>query len=166
MPVVVGIRFKDSGKTYFFDPNGFNTLTQGDSVIVETVRGLELAKVAYAPHDVDQSEIVGDLRPVIRRAEQSDFDRMRLLAERHDEVMARCAEKIGEHSLAMRWKMFQEVRSVFRESGTYEENALPDVPVTLFRGERSPIGSREMIRALSVRHPKARVVEALRACAP
>ena len=79
MPVVVGIRFKDSGKTYFFDPNGFNTLIQGDSVIVETVRGLELAKVAYAPHDVDQSEIVGDLRPVIRRAEQSDFDRMRLL---------------------------------------------------------------------------------------
>jgi cell fate regulator YaaT (PSP1 superfamily) len=102
MPVVVGIRFKDSGKTYFFDPNGFNTLTQGDSVIVETVRGLELAKVAYAPHDVDQSEVVGDLRPVIRRAEQSDFDRMRLLAERHDEVMARCAEKIGEHNLAMR----------------------------------------------------------------
>jgi cell fate regulator YaaT (PSP1 superfamily) len=102
MPVVVGIRFKDSGKTYFFDPNGFNTLIQGDSVIVETVRGLELAKVAYAPHDVDQSEIVGDLRPVIRRAEQSDFDRMRLLAERHDEVMARCAEKIGEHNLGMR----------------------------------------------------------------
>ncbi|HET9222183.1 MAG TPA: stage 0 sporulation family protein, partial [Roseiflexaceae bacterium] len=102
MPVVVGIRFKDSGKTYFFDPNGFNTLMQGDSVIVETVRGLELAKVAYAPHDVNQSEIVGDLRPVIRRAEQSDFDRMRLLAERHDEVMARCAEKIGEHSLGMR----------------------------------------------------------------
>ena len=102
MPVVVGIRFKDSGKTYFFDPNGFNSLTQGDSVIVETVRGLELAKVAYAPRDVAQSEIVGDLRPVIRRAEQSDFDRMRLLAERHDEVLARCAEKIGEHNLAMR----------------------------------------------------------------
>src|SRR5262245_33406312 len=102
MPVVVGIRFKDSGKTYFFDPNGHDSLTQGDSVIVETVRGLELAKVAYTPRDVDQSEIVGDLRPVIRRAEQSDFDRMRLLAERHDEVMARCAEKIGEHNLAMR----------------------------------------------------------------
>jgi cell fate regulator YaaT (PSP1 superfamily) len=102
MPVVVGIRFKDSGKTYFFDPNGFESLIPGDSVIVETVRGLELAKVAYAPRDVDQSEIVGDLRPVIRRAEQSDFDRMRLLAERHEEVMARCAEKIGEHSLAMR----------------------------------------------------------------
>jgi len=102
MPVVVGIRFKDSGKTYFFDPNGFQTLAQGDSVIVETVRGLELAKVAYAPHSVTDEEVVGDLRPVIRRAEQSDFDRMRLLSERHDEVIARCAEKIAEHGLPMR----------------------------------------------------------------
>ena len=49
MPVVVGIRFKDSGKTYFFDPNGVETLGIGDHVIVETVRGLELAKVAMAP---------------------------------------------------------------------------------------------------------------------
>jgi cell fate regulator YaaT (PSP1 superfamily) len=102
MPVVVGIRFKDSGKTYFFDPNGLQTLTQGDQVIVETVRGLELAKVAYAPHNVADDDIVGELRPVIRRAEQSDFDRMRLLGERHDEVLARCAEKIAEHGLPMR----------------------------------------------------------------
>jgi cell fate regulator YaaT (PSP1 superfamily) len=102
MPVVVGIRFKDSGKTYFFDPNGFTTLEQGEQVIVETVRGLELAKVAYAPHNVSEGEIVGELRPVIRRAEQSDFDRIRLLGERHDEVLARCADKIGEHNLPMR----------------------------------------------------------------
>ena len=46
MPVVVGIRFKDSGKTYFFDPSAVETLNQGDSVIVETVRGLELSGVA------------------------------------------------------------------------------------------------------------------------
>jgi class 3 adenylate cyclase len=44
MPVVVGIRFKDSGKTYYFDPNGIEALSQGDHVIVETVRGPELAK--------------------------------------------------------------------------------------------------------------------------
>jgi cell fate regulator YaaT (PSP1 superfamily) len=102
MPVVVGIRFKDSGKTYFFDPNSLDTLAQGDHVIVETVRGLELAKVAYAPHNVSEEEIVGELRPVIRRAEQSDFERMRLLSARHDEVIARCAEKIAEHGLPMR----------------------------------------------------------------
>src|SRR5262245_50311843 len=102
MPVVVGIRFKDSGKTYFFDPNGYDTLVQGDQVIVETVRGLELAKVAYAPHNVTEDAIVGELRPVIRRAEASDFERMRLLGARHGEVLARCAEKISEHTLPMR----------------------------------------------------------------
>ncbi len=62
------------------------------------------------------------------------------------------------HSLAMGWKMFQEVRSVFAQSGTYEENPLPPVPVTLVEGERSPAGSREVIRALKQRHPHARVV--------
>src|ERR671927_1886186 len=101
MPVVVGIRFKDSGKTYFFNPNGVETLGTGDHVIVETVRGLELAKVALAPHDVGASEIVGELKPVVRRAEAADFERMRLLSARHEEVLERCAEKIGEHALPM-----------------------------------------------------------------
>jgi cell fate regulator YaaT (PSP1 superfamily) len=102
MPVVVGIRFKDSGKIYFFDPNSVETLAQGDSVIVETVRGLELAKVAREPHPVPDTEVVGELKPVIRRAEAADFERMRLLSERHDEVLERCAEKILEHALPMR----------------------------------------------------------------
>jgi cell fate regulator YaaT (PSP1 superfamily) len=102
MPVVVGIRFKDSGKTYFFDPNGVDPLASGDHVIVETVRGLELAKVAHTPREVPDSEVVGELKPVVRRAEAADFERMRLLSARHDEVLDRCAEKINEHALPMR----------------------------------------------------------------
>ena len=92
MPVVVGIRFKDSGKTYFFDPNGVEPLASGDHVIVETVRGLELAKVAHTPREVPDTEVVGELKPVVRRAEAADFERMRLLSARHDEVLDRCAE--------------------------------------------------------------------------
>jgi cell fate regulator YaaT (PSP1 superfamily) len=102
MPTVIGIRFKDSGKTYFFDPNGHTTLDQGDHVIVETVRGPELAKVAYTPREAMPDEIVGELKPVLRRAEPADFERMRLLNARHDEVLARCGEKIREHALPMR----------------------------------------------------------------
>jgi cell fate regulator YaaT (PSP1 superfamily) len=100
MPVVIGIRFKDSGKTYFFDPRDL-TLQTGDPVIVETVRGLELAKVAYESHEVPASEIVGDLKPVVRRAEPADLERMRLLQNRHTEALARCAEKVREHNLPM-----------------------------------------------------------------
>lgn len=102
MPVVVGIRFKDSGKTYYFDPNGIEALAQGDHVIVETVRGPELAKVAYPPRLVDPEEIVGELKPVLRRAEPTDFERLRQLNSRQDELLARCAEKIQEHGLPMR----------------------------------------------------------------
>lgn len=102
MPVVVGIRFKDSGKTYYFDPNGIEALAQGDHVIVETVRGPELAKVAYSPRLVDPEEIVGELKPVLRRAEPTDFERLNQLNSRQDELLARCAEKIQEHGLPMR----------------------------------------------------------------
>jgi cell fate regulator YaaT (PSP1 superfamily) len=100
MIIVVGIRFKDSGKTYFFDPQELD-LSPGEPVIVETVRGLELARVAHGRREVAEKEIVGELKPVIRRAEQSDLERMHLLHARHDEVLARCAEKVREHSLPM-----------------------------------------------------------------
>lgn len=100
MPMVIGIRFKDSGKTYFFDPRDLS-LQPGDPVIVETVRGLELAKVAYERREVPESEIVGDLKPVVRRAEAADLERLRLLQSRHNEVLARCAEKVREHNLPM-----------------------------------------------------------------
>lgn len=100
MPFVVGIRFKDSGKIYYFDP-GELELVAGEQVIVETVRGLELARVAYERREVPEDEIVGELKPVVRRAEATDLERMRLLQSRHDEVLARCAEKVREHGLPM-----------------------------------------------------------------
>jgi cell fate regulator YaaT (PSP1 superfamily) len=100
MPIVVGIRFKDSGKIYYFDPQELD-LKPGEHVIVETVRGLELAKVAYERRDVGDSEVIGDLKPVVRRADPTDLERLRVLHARHDEVLARCGEKIREHALPM-----------------------------------------------------------------
>lgn len=101
MPIVVGIRFKDSGKTYFFDPGDLD-IHVGDHVIVETVRGPELAKVAYPHQEIDEAELVSELKPVLRRAEPSDFERLALLQQRHDEVLERCAEKIAQHGLPMK----------------------------------------------------------------
>ena len=102
MAHVVGIRFKDSGKIYYFDPQGIDALVQGDTVIVETVRGPELARIAYEPKQVGEHEIVGELKPVIRRAEASDFERLEILNAHHDEIIERCGEKIAEHHLPMR----------------------------------------------------------------
>ncbi|WP_129676937.1 stage 0 sporulation family protein [Candidatus Chloroploca sp. Khr17] len=100
MPIVIGIRFKDSGKVYYFDPQEFE-LQVGEPVIVETVRGLELARVAYERREVPASEIVGELKPVVRRAESVDLERFRDLQARHGEVLERCAEKVREHGLPM-----------------------------------------------------------------
>lgn len=100
MPIVIGIRFKDSGKIYFFDP-GEHELQPGEHVIVETVRGLELAKVAYERREVAESEVIGELKPVVRRAEQADLERLQTLHARHDELLARCGEKVREHGLPM-----------------------------------------------------------------
>ena len=102
MPIVVGIRFKDSGKVYFFDPNGLAPLMQGEQVIVDTVRGPELAKVAYPPYDVTIDELVGELKPVLRRAEPGDLARLQSLNDRQSELLEQCMEKVHEHNLPMR----------------------------------------------------------------
>jgi cell fate regulator YaaT (PSP1 superfamily) len=102
MPVIVGIRFKDSGKTYYFDPNGLTPLNQGDQVIVETVRGPELAKVAYSPRMIEAEEVVGELKAVLRYAEPNDLERLKTLNARQTELIARCTEKVIEHNLPMR----------------------------------------------------------------
>ena len=101
MPTVVGIRFKDSGKTYYFDPVRVSDMTQGQYVIVETARGLEMARVAELPHEVDESAIVGELKPVIRPATDEDDIRWKQLNSRQDELLRRCQEKIDEHQLPM-----------------------------------------------------------------
>ena len=89
MPTVVSIRFKDSGKTYYFDPTHVNDMTMGQYVIVETARGLEMARVAELPHDVEESVIVGELKPVVRPATSEDEVRWKQLNSRQDELLRR-----------------------------------------------------------------------------
>jgi cell fate regulator YaaT (PSP1 superfamily) len=101
MPTVVGIRFKDSGKTYYFDPAEVGPFELRQYVIVETARGLEMARVAELPHDVDESAIVGELKPVIRFAAPEDEVRWTQLNSRQSDLIERCQEKITEHELPM-----------------------------------------------------------------
>ncbi|HYF62056.1 MAG TPA: regulatory iron-sulfur-containing complex subunit RicT, partial [Herpetosiphonaceae bacterium] len=101
MPLVVGVKFKDSGKIYHFDPNG-QQLELGVTVVVETVRGLELGKVAMPITDMPPSDLIAELKPVVRQPTTEDYDRMRALEARHDEVLRICAERIAAHRLPMR----------------------------------------------------------------
>ena len=71
MPAIIGAKFKDKGKTYFFDPKNIQ-FAVGDGVIVETSRGTEYASVSLANTQVDPSEIKGELKPVVRKATEKD----------------------------------------------------------------------------------------------
>ncbi|MDP9311282.1 MAG: hypothetical protein M3R24_10410 [Chloroflexota bacterium] len=100
MPTVIGIRFKDSGKTYHFDPQNI-PLASGDWAIVETVRGPELGRVSGSLTELEMDQLFGELKPVLRRATQSDLDHLLHLQQYEPEALQICAEKVAEHQLPM-----------------------------------------------------------------
>ncbi len=71
MSQIVGIKFKDSGKLYYFAPNDIQ-LNKGDGAIVETARGVEYGTVAVPNTEVADDEIKGELKPVLRKATAAD----------------------------------------------------------------------------------------------
>ncbi len=102
MPKVVGVRFKSVSKIYYFDPNGFEDLEAGDYVIVETARGREVGRVTTAPSEVSDEEVVGQLKPVVRRAIPWDLVQMQTFRGREQEALTRCREKVAEYNLPMK----------------------------------------------------------------
>ena len=98
---IIGVRFKDGGKTYYFAPNNI-TVKIGEYVIVDTVRGLEFGKVAVANSMVSESEFVPPLRPVIRIATKDDIKHHDENIVKENEAGKICNEKILAHNLDMK----------------------------------------------------------------
>lgn len=101
MTDVVSIKFKNRGKAYFFDPAGLD-LQVGDSVIVDTANGMELAVCSRENHPVEDSAVVQPLRRVLRKATQMDLRAEELARQKEKNAMAVCREKIAEHGLNMK----------------------------------------------------------------
>jgi cell fate regulator YaaT (PSP1 superfamily) len=100
MPPVVGVRFKDSGKIYHFDPQNMS-FAAGDWVIVETVRGPEMGRITTPPVDVAEDQLFGEIKPVVRPVTQQDLDQWRELQQYEPEALGICAQKVAEHKLPM-----------------------------------------------------------------
>ena len=98
---VVGIRFKASGKTYYFAPNGLN-LRVGIHAIVETSRGLEYGEVVMGNSFIPESETVPPLRPVVRAATQADTLHNEEIKKLEETAFRVCNEKIIAHELDMK----------------------------------------------------------------
>ena len=75
MVKVVGVKFKELGKAYYFAP-GELELKLGDAVIVETSRGLEYGTVSISVREVEESEIVSPLKEVVRVATSADKEQV------------------------------------------------------------------------------------------
>ena len=101
MAKIVGIRFKNTAKVYYFAP-GKEKFKKGDGVIVETARGVEFGTVSIEVKEVDDSEIVQPLKPIIRKATQADLDRLKKNEEKAPEAVRVCNEKIAARGLEMK----------------------------------------------------------------
>ena len=98
---IIGVRFKDAGKIYYFDPAKIKAKL-GDCVIVETARGLEYGFVAEGNHTVSSKNIVQPLRRVIRIADKKDAEQYERNKELEFSAMEICRKKIDEHKLEMK----------------------------------------------------------------
>ncbi|NTU71598.1 MAG: stage 0 sporulation family protein [Coriobacteriia bacterium] len=101
MPTVVGVKLRYAPKQLWFDPAG-TTPEEGDSVIVDTERGIEIGLVSAAPHDVEPSQLTAPLKPVMRVAGPEDFSYQEELEGKEREAMPAFRELINSYKLDMK----------------------------------------------------------------
>lgn len=101
MAEVIGVRFKEVGKVYYFDPLD-NKLNKGDKVIVETARGLECGEVAMANKQIKDEELSHPLKPLIRKATEADLKRVEDNRKKEADARKICEQKIAAHKLEMK----------------------------------------------------------------
>ena len=101
MVTVIGVRFRNAGKLYYFDPGELSP-SPGQAVIVETARGLEYGEVVTGSSEVDEESITPPLRPVIRVASSEDTAHHEENVSREKDAIAVCKEKIADHQLQMK----------------------------------------------------------------
>ncbi len=97
---VIGVRFKSSGRIYYFDPLEFE-FCEGDGVIVETARGQEYGEVAQLAMDVEETSIVSPLKPVVRPASEQDTAMREQNCAKEGDAFRVCQQKIEQHKLDM-----------------------------------------------------------------
>ena len=100
MVEIVGISFREAGKIYYFAPNSLK-FNQGEKVVVETARGMEMGTVKVANKTVPESEIVPPLKSVTRKATKADIERDIKNRELEMDAAIICKKKIAAHGLEM-----------------------------------------------------------------
>lgn len=101
MTEIIGVRFKDVGKVYYFSPCGI-LFRHGDKVIVETARGVECGDIVLANRKISEKSLVSPLKKVLRKADENDILQAQKNREKEKEIMKTFSEKIRRHNLDMK----------------------------------------------------------------
>lgn len=101
MKEVIGVRFRENGKIYFFDPLRY-TIEPGQFVIVETARGVEYGKVVLGRREIDEEKMSSPLKSIIRMATDKDEKVAIENIEKGRKAFELCQEKIKIHELDMK----------------------------------------------------------------
>lgn len=101
MVEVIGVRFRKTGKIYFFDPAGLE-IEKNSHVIVETARGIEYGTVVIGKREVEEENVVQPLKPVIRIATEADDKIEAENKKKEKKAFQICLEKIKKHGLEMK----------------------------------------------------------------
>lgn len=100
MTKVIGVRFKDTGKLYYFDPNGLD-IQYGQKLIVETAKGTECGTAYSNVKEVEDGEIVSPLKPVKRIATDKDLETIKNNKIKEQDALKICTELVNKHKLEM-----------------------------------------------------------------
>ncbi len=101
MATIVGVKFKNTAKTYYFSPNGIE-FQENDGVIVETARGMEFGTITIPNKDVDDKDIVSPLKPVLRKATDDDVKKVEKNLVDREHALKVIKEKVVEMNLNMK----------------------------------------------------------------
>ena len=101
MVKVIGVRFRQAGKIYNFDPLDFK-IEVGNHVIVETTRGIEYGKVVQGVQEKNEEDVIMPLKPVIRVATEEDDKIAKQNKDKEKKAFFICKEKIKKHGLEMK----------------------------------------------------------------
>ena len=101
MTEVIGVVFNQAGKIYYFTTDD-EEIKEGDQVIVETARGIEIGKVVIDAKQIDESEFDSELKAIKRKATMSDLEQARQNEEEAEKAFDICLKKIDKHGLPMK----------------------------------------------------------------
>lgn len=101
MKTIIGVRFRQVGKIYYFDP-GSHRLERDQHVIVETAKGVEMGTVVLPNREMSEENIVAPLKGIVRVATEKDEERTQENAQKEKEAFQVCLDLIAKHGLEMK----------------------------------------------------------------